>query len=161
MRVAPKHIRLDREAVRLLDCAASYVDRGWTQCTDAVTGRGVKVPPHSRQARCWCMLGALRAAMVRNGLARLVDVGGPFLVAKDNAPFCTTVMERALWAAARAILGRDPKIQASCSTIVTQWNDATATSGETVAQRLRDAAALVRLHLRNAERGIRGEADRG
>ena len=136
----------DQEAARLLDCAAAYVDRGWTQRTDAVTGRGVKVPAHSRRARCWCMLGAMRAASVRIGLTRLVDTGAVFLQARDTE-FSTAVLERALWAAARAILGRDPKLHALTTSIVTQWNDTKATSGENVAQRLRAAARLIRAEL--------------
>ena len=143
----------DREAVRLLDCAASCVERGWTQCTDAATGRGVKVPPHSRRARCWCMLGAMRAAVVRIGLARLVDVGAVCLQMRHTA-FSEAVLDRALWAAARAILGRDPKPHAHTITIVTQWNDSTATSGEAVAQRLRAAAALIRARIADVSEAV-------
>ena len=143
----------DREAARLLDCAASCVDRGWTQCTDAVTGRGVKVAPYSRRARCWCMLGALRAASVHIGLTRLVDTGAAGLQPKDTA-FSTSVFERVLWAAARAILGRDPKPNAHTITIVTQWNDTTAMSGESVARRLRDAAALIRARIADVSEAV-------
>ena len=136
----------DREAVRLLDCAASYVERGWVQRTDAATGNGVKVPAHSRRARCWCMVGAMRAAVVRIGLARLVDLGDVCLQMRHTA-FSAAVLDRALYAAAKVILGRDPKHPTSSVTIVTQWNDSTATSGAAVAQRLREAAALIRARI--------------
>ena len=54
----------DQAAALLLDSAARFVDRGWTQCYDAVNRHGVSVPPTSRQAECWCMRGALLAACV-------------------------------------------------------------------------------------------------
>lgn len=150
--------RKDLEAARVLDCAAVYVDRGWAQCTDAVSSRGVKVPAHSRRATCWCMLGAIRAAMVRLGLWRLVDQAAfTCPVAKSNGPFCDSVYERALWATARAILGREPKTHAHTPTIVTQWNDTTALSGQSVARKLRDAAGLVRLRSAAVERGLAQE----
>ena len=146
--------RKDIEAARLLDCAAVLVDKGWAQCTDAVTGRGVKVPAHSRRARCWCMLGAIRAASVRIGLTKLVDTGAVCRQRVETA-FSMSVLDRALWAAARAILGRDPKPHADTATIITNWNDTTAMSGETVARRLRDAAARVRLRIATVQAGIR------
>ena len=142
----------DREAVRLLDRAASYVDRGWTQRTDAVTGRGIKVSPHSRRARCWCLLGAMRAAVVNIGLARLVD-RGTYLEMRHTA-FSEAVLDRALYAAAKAILGRDPKPHAHAITIVTFWNDGTATSGAAVAQRLRAAASLIRARIADVNEAV-------
>ncbi len=146
--------RKDIEAARLLDCAAVYVDKGWTQCTDAVSGRGVKVRAHSRRAQCWCMLGAIRAANVRIGLVTLYQDAAGNLHPRELTPFASSVYERACWAAARAILGRDPKHKASTVTIITQWNDTTAVCGETVAQRLRDGAAIIRLRIDNVQAGI-------
>ena len=64
-------VHKDEEAQRLLECAAEYVGRGWTQCTDAVAADGAKVPPHSKRATCWCALGAIRAANIRIGLVTL------------------------------------------------------------------------------------------
>ena len=73
---------------------------------------------------------------------------------RELTPFASSVYERACWAAARAILGRDPKHKASTVTIITQWNDTTAVCGETVAQRLRDGAAIIRLRIENEQAGI-------
>ena len=156
IKVLRASVAKDREAVRLLDRAASYVDRGWVQRTDAVTGRGIKVSPHSKRARCWCLLGAMRAAVVNIGLARLVD-RGTYLDMRHTA-FSEAVLDRALYAAAKVILGRDPQPHAHAITIVTFWNDSTATSGAAVAQRLRDAAALIRARIADVEAGIAGAA---
>ena len=147
------------EAARLLDCAAVYVDKGWTQCSDAVNGRGVKVPAHSGQAQCWCMLGAIRAANVRIGLVTLYQNAAGDLCTSELTPFASSVFARATWAAARAILGRDPGAGAYTVTIITQWNDTTAVCGETVAQRLRDGAAIIRLRIEKVQRGIRAESN--
>ena len=151
--------RKDIEAARLLDCAAGYVDRGWAQCTDAVNGSGEKVPVHSKRARCWCMLGAIRAANIRIGLVTLYQNAAGDLYPRELTPFASSVFARATWAAARAILGRDPKPHAHTVTIITQWNDTTAVCGETVAQRLRDGAALIRKRIEDVGRGIRAKSN--
>ena len=149
----------DKEAARLLDCAAGYVDRGWTQCSDAVNGRGDKVPGYSKRARCWCMLGAIRTANIRIGLVTLYQNAAGDLYPRELTPFASSVFERATWAAARAILGRDPKPHAHTVTIITQWNDTTAVCGETVAQRLRDGAAIIRLRIEKVQRSIRAKSN--
>ena len=145
----------DQEAALLLDSAAGFVDRGWTQTCDAVNRHGVSVPPHSPQAVCWCMRGALLRGCVEVGIVELIDHGRPFLVTRDvDRERTASVRGRAFRAAAVAVLGHEPSQLASLPAIITNWTDTTALSGETVARRLRAAAATVRRRIREVERGI-------
>lgn len=145
----------DQEAALLLDSAARFVDRGWTQTYDAVNRHGVSVPPHSPQAVCWCMRGALLRGCVAIGIVELIDTGRPFFDAVDvDRERTTSIRGRAFRAAAVAALGHEPSQLASLPAIITNWNDTTALSGETVARRLRAAAATVRRRIREVERGI-------
>ena len=156
-------LRLSKEkdlmAARLLDRAASYVDEGWTQSTDAVNGRGAPVPPYSKRATCWCALGAVRAALVRTGLVTLYqDAEGNLQYPRAMTPFAASVYSRALCAAAQAMVGRAPKHPAMYASVVTNWNDTEAMSGETVARKLRDGAALIWRRIEDVQRALRGGA---
>ena len=117
------------------------------------------MPGYSKRARCWCMLGAIRTANIRIGLVTLYQNAAGDLYPRELTPFASSVFERATWAAARAILGRDPKPHAHTVTIITQWNDTTAVCGETVAQRLRDGAAIIRLRIEKVQRSIRAKSN--
>ena len=158
--------RKDSEAARLLDCAASLVDSGWTQTADAVTANGVKCAAESPQAVRWCMRGALLRACLQIGLTKLVDTRQPgglnrgarqpaLLVVDARGEWTASVRGRAFRAAAVAALGHEPSQLASLPAILTNWNDTTAMSGETVARRLRDADAQVRLRIETVQAGIR------
>ena len=148
--------RKDLEAARLLDCAASYVERGWAQCSDAVSGTGAKVPAWSKRATCWCALGAIRAAQVRLGMVTLYsDAEGRHLHCRGMTPFVALVYARATWAAARAMTGREEIPVGMPPSVITRWNDTEAMSGETVARKLREAAGWVRLRIETVQRGIR------
>ena len=65
---------------------------------DAASARGVKVPPFSKRATCWCVLGAIRAANVRIGLVTLYQDANGNLRLRPMPPFATVVYHRALWA---------------------------------------------------------------
>ena len=148
--------RKDIEAARLLDGAAVLVDSGWTQTADAVTRNGVKCAAESPRAVCWCLRGALLRACLQIGLTKLVATGQPALLAVDaKGEWTASVRGRAFRAAAVAVLGHEPSQLASLPAILTNWNDTTAMSGETVARRLRDAAARVRLRIETVQAGIR------
>ena len=149
----------DLMAARLLDRAAAYVDEGWTQRTDAVNDRGAPVPPFSKRAECWCALGAIRAAQVRIGLVTLYqDAEGNLQYPRAMTPFAASVYSRALYAAAQTMVGRVPKHPAMYASVVTRWNDTEAMSGETVARKLREGAALIWRRTRDVQRAIRGSA---
>ena len=137
----------DKEAVRLLDCAASYVERGWTQGTDAETGAGWPVAPHSKRAQCWCALGAIRAGLVRTGLVTLYQDAAGQLHVREMVPFVVAVYERALWATASAMVGSPPTHPAMYASVVTKWNDAVATSGAAVVRKLRAASSMLRARI--------------
>ena len=151
--------RKDIEAARLLDCAADYVERGWTQCCDAVDANGSGVPPFSKRAERWCALGAIRAGLVRIGLVTLYqDAEGNLQYPRAMTPFAASVYSRALYAAAQAMVGRAPKHPAMYASVVTNWNDTEAMSGETVARKLREGAALIWRRTRDVQRALRGAA---
>ena len=156
-------LRLSKEkdlmAARLLDRAAAYVDEGWTQGTDAKTGGGMPVPPFSKRAQCWCAPGAIRAAKVRIGLVTLYqDAEGNLQYPRQMTPFAASVYSRALWAAAHAMVGCTPKHPAMYASVVTKWNDTEAMSGETVARKLREGAALIWRRIEDVQRALRGGA---
>ncbi len=147
--------RKDIEAARLLDCAADYVERGWTQCCDAVDANGSGVPPFAKRAECWCALGAIRAGLVRIGLVTLYqDAEGNLQYPRAMTPFAASVYSRALCAAAEAMVGRAPKHPAMHASVVTRWNDTEAMSGASVARKLREGAAIIRTRIRDVQRGI-------
>ena len=148
------NVAKDQEAARLLDCAAVYVERGWTQCCDAVDANGSGVPVWSKRAECWCALGAIRAANVRIGLVTLYQDAEGNLQPRPMPPFVAAVYHRALWAAAHAMVGRTPKHPAMYASVVTRWNDTEAMSGATVARKLRAAAAIIRTRTRDVQAGI-------
>ena len=143
------NLHRDEEAQRLLECAADYVLRGWTQCRDAVDGSGVGVPVWSKRAECWCALGAIRAANIRIGLVTL------YAYPRDLTPFASSVYWRALQAVLRQVY---PHRKLSENDLMlpawlTSWNDTEAMSGETVALKLREGAALIRKQIKEAKRG--------
>ena len=150
----------DREAVRLLDRAASYVEAGWVRIHDATDSDGRTVQPHSRRARCWCMRGAILAASVDVGIVKLVDNGDPYLDAVDvDRERTPSVRGRAFRATAIACLGHEPSPFASLPTIVTHYNDTSATDQRAAARKLRVAARMIRRRQAQVERGI-AEAER-
>ena len=53
-------------------------------------------------------------------------------------------------------LGRTPKHPAMYASVVTKWNDTEAMSGEIVARKLREGAALIWRRTRDVQRVIRG-----
>ncbi|MCY4442467.1 MAG: hypothetical protein OXE53_19955, partial [Deltaproteobacteria bacterium] len=63
-----------------------------------------------------------------------------------------------LCAAAQAMVGRVPKHPAMYASVVTNWNDTEAMSGETVARKLREGAALIWRRTEDVQRAIRGGA---
>ena len=153
-------LRLSKEkdlmAARLLDRAAGYVDEGWTQCTDAVAADGAKVPPYSKRATCWCALGAIRAAQVRIGLMALYqDAEGNLQYSGEMTPFASSVYSRALYAAVQAMVGRAPRHPAMYASVITNWNDTEAMSGETVGRKLRAGASLIWRRIEDMQRAIR------
>jgi hypothetical protein len=149
----------DREAVRLLDRAAAYVERGWVRTHDATDSEGKAVPPHSRRARCWCLRGALLAACVDIGIVKLVDNGDVYLDAVDvDRERTPSVRGRAFRAAAIACLGHEPSPFASLPSIVTHYNDTRATDQDAAARKLRGAARMIRRRQAVVEQGIREAA---
>ena len=148
--------RKDIEAARLLDCAADYVARGWAQCCDAVDANGSGVPVWSKRAECWCALGAIRAAKVRIGLVTLYADALGELHQRELTPFAASVYSRALCAALQAMVGDTPQHPAMLPSAVTRWNDTEAMSGETVARKLRDGAAIIRTRIEHVQTGIAG-----
>ena len=146
--------RKDIEAARLLDCAADYVERGWTQCCDAVDANGSGVPVWSKRAECWCALGAIRAANIRIGLVTLWQDALGNLHQRELTPFAASVYSRALCAALQAMVGDTPQHPAMLPSAVTRWNDTEAMSGATVAGKLREGAAIIRTRIRDVQRGI-------
>ena len=131
----------DLEAARVLDCAAGYVDRGWTQGHAAVDAEGLTVASDSPRACSWCMYGAMLAAFERLGFY-------------GAEPLAVSVRSRSIYAAAVACLGREPNRRGNWAGMVTNWNDTVAMSGETVARTLRKAAGWVRLRIEAVQRAI-------
>ena len=146
--------RKDVEAARLLDCAADYVERGWTQCCDAVDANGNGVPVWSKRAECWCALGAVRAANIRIGLVTLWQDALGNLHQRELTPFAASVYSRALCAALQAMVGATPQHPAMLPSAVTRWNDTEAMSGAPVARKLREGAAIIRTRIRDVQCGI-------
>ena len=145
----------DQEAARLLDCAAVYVERGWTQCCDAVDANGSGVPVWSKRAECWCALGAIRAANIRIGLVTLWQDAVGNMHQRELTPFAAAVYWRALRAVANRMWAEPPQNPDLLPSAVTRWNDTEAMSGATVARKLRDGAALIWRRIEDVQRGIR------
>ena len=110
-------------AARVLDRAAAYVDRGWTQRAKARNADGDSWSPHSPDATCWCALGAVQAA-----LGDLVD-------------------ERTRDPRKRHLIfdcALDTLCTETGSDTVSVWNDDPAQTAQDVAGALRRAALRVR-----------------
>ena len=86
------------------------------------------------------------------------DAAGDLQYPKAMPPFAASVYSRALCAAAQAMVGRVPKHPALYASVVTKWNDTEAMSGETVARKLREAAALIWRRIEHVQTGIAGSA---
>ena len=58
---------VDEQAAALLECAAGYVESGWTQHANARNQAGTPCTPESPYATCWCAHGGLFVASHKLG----------------------------------------------------------------------------------------------
>lgn len=145
---------LDLTAARLLDCAAVYVDKGWTQTADARDATGEKVEPHADDAVCWCAQGALKAASFKLGVTTLNELGllvypAPLLSLRAEAR-----AREGLRGAILAAYGSPGSIDTS-SVSITTWNDAEAKGGDGVARTMRTGAGIIRERIECVQKGIK------
>ena len=141
---------IDLEAARLLDCAATTVERGWTQRANARDGLGEPVHPHDLAARCWCAHGAINRAAFMTGVT-IIDEAGQLLFAEKESGI---ILDRARLAVRLAIERPAASMEAMSGLSLAQWNDKTHRTAGTVAAKLRAGAAKRRLTIERAQRRI-------
>ena len=130
MATLPTHTRdHDLSAALLLDSAASFVERGWTQ--GAASRREDSTPCYSidEDAAAWCATGAMYAAEFDTGLRKLAGLMTSGAVARAHD--VRVRAEEALKAVAQI-------------EFITGWNDRLHQTAANVARTMRTAAEWLR-----------------
>ena len=142
------------EAARLLDCAATTVERGWTQHANARDGLGEPVQAHDLNARCWCAHGAISRAAFMTGVTILDEYGVIRYAGSESG----IVLDRARLAVRLAVRLAIERPAASMEAIsglsLAKWNDRARRTADEVAAKLREGAAKLRLTIERAQRRI-------
>lgn len=146
-------VLMDTEAARLLERAASLVERGWTFGVEA-EGCGRALPPTHPDAARWCMRGAIVRAAQDLGCVVLVDTGDEYPELRDATPDAASVRARTYGAAAHAILGQAADPATDLPRMVSAWNDKTCLSGAQAGRKLRQGARHIRRRIADVTRGI-------
>lgn len=148
-----ENINLDTDAAQLLECAASYVDSGWTRTFDAVDADGCEVPPWRADAKCFCMRGAIQRAQLSLGYCIVMhDEDVTYL--HDTAPYVSQIRARAYFQLAIAITGHRPDPMQHLPRVVTAFNDNTVENGALAAWTLRQGARRLRLRIKETKRKL-------
>ena len=154
--------RLDETAARVLNTAAEFVHRGWTQTVDARDRHGDKCAPHHPEAACWCAQGAIRAASFKLALT-YVNYYGVLVYADPETS--GNVQGRASHAFAVGAMGGDiHTLNAAAKGLVadvTTWNDKDERTQDEVIEAFRRGAEVLRERVRVVTESIeRLEANR-
>ena len=141
---------IDLEAARLLDCAASTVERGWTQRANARDGVGEPVQPHDLNARCWCAHGAINRAAFMTGVTIIDECGQVLFATKESG----IILDRARLAVRLTIERPAASMLAMSGLSLAKWNDKPERTAGAVAAKLRAGAGKLRLHIERTQRHI-------
>ena len=136
-----------REARRLLEAAAVFIQLGWTTNANARASDGTPVSAESPEAACWCAQGALTAATHELGLHTQRDGCVDSSLTTPVYEQRSRILNRARSALREAIAeGVHPRSLSAVSITlcITNWNDDEADSGDVVSRAMRRAAAILR-----------------
>ena len=130
-------------AAALLECAARFVERGWTKEANARTEHGAACAPDSPDAACWCAQGGLHAASHKVGCHTLTygctDPGLPSEVLFRNTRIINRARQALYWC-----ITEDEGYTPSGGASIVGWNDSWVANGAQVARGMRGAAERLR-----------------
>ena len=149
----------DLTAARLLDCAAGYVEKGWTQNVNARDEDGMDTDERGPDAVCWCAQGAMHAASTRIGLTVLDNWGCATYTDADLASHVETRAHYALKLGIKSleIVGSPSPLDAEVRAVnITGWNDGKGQTASEVLRAFRSGAEQLRLRIACVQDGIKG-----
>ena len=132
-----------REAAALLECAATFVERGWCKESNARTEYGHPTSADSPNACCWCAQGALHAASHEVGCHTLSYGCTDPALTGPQLHRNTRIINRARQALHWYITEDEGYAPAGGASIVS-WNDVWVANGAQVARGMRGAAERLR-----------------
>ena len=149
----------DLTAARLLDCAAGYVEKGWTQNVNARDADGMDTDERGPDAVCWCAQGAMHAASTRIGLTVLDNWGCATYAKPDLASHVEPRARYALQLGIKSltISGTPSPLPAEVRAVsITGWNDGKGQTASEVLRAFRSGAEQLRLRIACVQDGIKG-----